>query len=164
MANAQPVFTTYPAAKNSLRQFVFRRALKSTTILGIILSLYMLSKASSYLKAYPTEAARQKLAETLTSNVGIEALLGVAHHIERVSGYVVWNFLCLITAVGAVWALLLVTKTLRGEEDSGRWELFLAGQTTARRALINTLVPLGSCLVVLYVLLVIGVIAVSRLN
>ena len=32
--------------------------------------------------------------------------------------------------LGAVWGLLTGTRLLRGEEDAGRWELLLAGQTT----------------------------------
>ena len=35
--------------------------------------------------------------------------------------------------LGAVWGLLTGTRLLRGEEDSGRWELLLAGQTTRGR-------------------------------
>lgn len=133
-------------------------------ILGVVLALYMISKASSYLKAFPTEIARQKLAESLGANVGIEALLGVAHRIDTVSGYVTWNFLCLTAAAGAIWALLVATKTFRGEEDSGRWELFLAGQTTARKAAINTLAGLGSGLIIVYVLIALGVLGIGKIH
>jgi ABC-2 type transport system permease protein len=108
--------------------------------------------------------ARQKIAESLGTNVGIEALLGVAHHIETVAGYVTWNFLCLIAAGEAVWALLIATKTFRGEEDSGRWELLLAGQTTARRAAANALAGLGSGLVIVYVLIALAVLGIGRLH
>jgi len=34
---------------------------------------------------------------------------------------------------------MLATKYFRGEEDTGRWELLLAGQTTARKAAFNNL-------------------------
>ena len=38
--------------------------------------------------------------------------------------------------LGAVWGLLTSTRLLRGEEESGRWELLLAGQTTRRGAAV----------------------------
>jgi ABC-2 type transport system permease protein len=45
-----------------------------------------------------------------------------------------------LSLVGAVWALLAATKLLRGEEEAGRWELLLAGQTTRRRAAAQAMV------------------------
>jgi ABC-2 type transport system permease protein len=154
----------FRSPKTVVRRFVAKRTSRSAFILGAVLGLYMITKASSYLKAYPTEAGRQKIAESLGTNVGIEALLGVAHHIETVAGYVTWNFLCLIAAGGAVWALLIATKTLRGEEDSGRWELLLAGQTTARRATANALAGLGSGLVIIYILIALSLLGIGRLH
>jgi ABC-2 type transport system permease protein len=154
----------FRSPKTVVGRFVAKRTSRSAFILGAVLGLYMVAKASSYLKAYPTEAARQKIAESLGTNVGIEALLGVAHHIETVAGYVTWNFLCLIAAGGAIWALLIATRTLRGEEDSGRWELLLAGQTTARRATANALAGLGSGLFIIYALIALSLLGISRLH
>ena len=150
--------------RTAVGRFVAKHTARSSLILGMILVFYMISKASTYLVAYPTEAARQKIAESLGTNVGIEALLGVAHHIDTVSGYVTWNFLCLIAAVGAIWALLITTKTFRGEEDAGRWELFLGGQTTARRAASNALAGLASGLVIVYTICFLGLLGISRFN
>lgn len=156
--------TYFRAPKTLVRRFIAKRTLKSATILGIILVLYMLSKASAYLTTYNTEAAREKLAVSLGNNVGIEALVGVAHHIDTVAGYVTWNFLCLIAAGGAIWALLLAVKTFRGEEDSGRWELLLAGQTTPRKAAINALIGLSSGLIIVYALITLGILAIGHLH
>lgn len=124
----------------------------------------MFTKSSSYIKLYPTALSRAKVAGTLGSNVGIEALLGVAHRLETVGGYMVWNFLCLIAAAGAIWALLIATKTFRGDEDAGRWELLLSGQTTARKAATNALLGLYSGLTVIYVCIVIALFGMMHLN
>jgi ABC-2 type transport system permease protein len=145
-----------------VRRFVAKKSLRSALMLGIVLDLYMISKAESFIKTYPTSVARQKLAETLGQNVGIEAILGVAHHLDTVAGYVTWNFLCLIAAIGAIWALLLATKTFRGEEDSGRWELFLAGQTSSRKATTNALAGLARNIAIVYVCLVLAIAMISR--
>ena len=45
--------------------------------------------------------------------------------------------------LGAVWGLLTSTRLLRGEEDSGRWDLLLVGQTTRRGAAVQAIVGLG---------------------
>lgn len=161
---AEPTAKFLRTPKSVVRRFVAKRTSRSALIFGLISVLYMLSKASSYIKAYPTELARQKVAESLGANVGIEALLGIAHRIDTIPGYLTWNFLTLIAAAGAIWAFLLATKTFRGEEDSGRWELFLAGQTTARRAATNALIGLGSGLVIIFLLMAMGMLSISRLN
>src|ERR1700688_3939433 len=48
-----------------------------------------------------------------------------------------------VIILGAVWGLLTSTRLLRGEEDSGRWELLLSGQTTRRGAAAQALVGLA---------------------
>ena len=158
------VMKRFYAPKNLVKRFVAKRTRLSALVFGAILAIYMISKASSYVKLYPTEAARQKVAETLGANIGVEAILGIAHHLETVGGYAVWNFLCLLAAAGAIWALLIATKTFRGEEDTGRWELLLAGQTSARRAAANALIGLGSSLLIIFCFLALSALGISRLH
>lgn len=64
--------------------------------------------------------------------------------------------------VGAVWGLLTGTRLLRGEEDAGRWELLLAGQTTRRRAAVQAITGLGAGLAVLWLLTAAITVAVGR--
>ena len=54
--------------------------------------------------------------------------------------------------LGAIWGLLTSTRLLRGEEDSGRWELLLAGQTTRVGAAVQALVGLGAGIFALWAL------------
>jgi ABC-2 type transport system permease protein len=54
--------------------------------------------------------------------------------------------------IGAVWGLLRSTRLLRGEEDAGRWELFLAGQTTRRRATVQALGGLAAGAAILWLI------------
>jgi ABC-2 type transport system permease protein len=155
---------SFHAPKTVIRRFVLKRSYKSVLLWGFIFAVYMFSKASGFVSVYPTMLSREKLAQSLGSNVGVEALLGVAHRLETVGGYAVWNFLCLIAAAGAIWALLIVTKTLRGDEEAGRWELLLAGQTTARRATANALAGLGAGLVIIYLMIVLALFSIGTLH
>jgi ABC-2 type transport system permease protein len=156
--------TSFRSPKAAVGRFVAKRTARSAVILGLVMGIYCISKASSFITAYPTIASRLKIARSLGSNIGVQAILGIAHHLETVGGYVVWNFLCLMTAAGALWALMITTKTLRGEEDSGRWELFLAGQTSARRATARALAGLGSGLVIIYLLVTLSVLGIGHLH
>lgn len=153
----------FRSPKRVVLKYITKHSLRSSIVVGFIIGIYMISKASSYLKTYQTVAARQKIAESLGANVGIEAILGTAHQIETVAGYVAWNFLCLIAAGGAVWAIFMATKTFRGDEDAGRWELFMAGQTTARRATVQALTGLGVGLILVYALIVIAILSIGKL-
>ena len=58
----------------------------------------------------------------------------------------------LLIIVGAIWGLLTATRLLRGEEDAGRWELFLAGRTTRRHAAAQAIAGLAAGFVVLWTL------------
>jgi ABC-2 type transport system permease protein len=74
------------------------------------------------------------VASTFGKNSAIDALIGPAHQIQTVAGFTAWRSLGVLSIVGAVWGLLAATRLLRGEEDAGRWEALLAGQTTRKWA------------------------------
>lgn len=134
-------------------RFVTRRTLRGALLWAIVFGGYVASKAIGFVNLYPTAAARQKIAETFSSNVGIELILGRAPNSASTAAYVAWNTGNVMVAIGAIWALLLATKYFRGEEDSGRWEIFLSGQTTARRAAAQVLLGLTASLVAFYVVI-----------
>lgn len=118
-------------------RFVSKRTLRVTIIWAVVFGVYVASKAIGFVDVYPTQAARIKIAETFSNNVGIEFIIGRAPHSGTTAAYVAWNTLGLMVILGAIWMLLLATKYFRGEEDNGRLELLLSGQTTPRRAAVN---------------------------
>jgi ABC-2 type transport system permease protein len=82
-----------------------------------------------------------RVAALFGSNTGLAALNGPARQIQTVADYTVWKSFMFLIVVGSAWGLLTGTK-LRGEEDAGRWELLLAGQTTRRGAVAQALAGL----------------------
>jgi putative exporter of polyketide antibiotics len=50
-------------------------------------------------------------------------IFGVAHHLDTVGGYAAYHAIGVGGIIAAVWGLLAGTRLLRGEEDTGRWEL-----------------------------------------
>jgi ABC-2 type transport system permease protein len=127
-----------------------RPATRSALLWGAVFGLFVTSSALGYSSIYKTAAQRLQLARTLGADPGLSALLGPAHRIQTVAGFVEWRSLGLFGVVGAVWGLLLSSRLLRGEEDAGRLELLLAGRTTRRGAAMQQLLALGGALVVLW--------------
>ena len=119
---------------------------------GLVFGVYVVSQVQAYVAAYKTQGERNELAKSFTSSGGLNALVGPAHQLNTVAGYTEWKSVGILTVLGAVWALLLSTKLLRGEEDAGRWELLLAGQTTRRGAATQAMSGLAEGLLALFVI------------
>ena len=159
-ANAS--FKQFGHSKTVIARFVTKRSLRSTTVWAFIFGAYAASKVIGYTKAYPDAAARVHFAHSLGANTGMAALLGTPHNLGTVSGYANWNTLGVLTLIGGVWAFLLATKYFRGEEESGRSELLLTGQTTARQAATSTLLGLSVDLAVFYMVVAVVFIAIGK--
>jgi ABC-2 type transport system permease protein len=123
---------------------VARRAARQGALWGLAFGAVIVTSVSGYASAYPTAAARAGLETSLGTNPGLQALLGPARRIGVVAGFTAWRGLGFVMLVGAVWAMLAGTRLVRGEEEAGRWEILLAGQTTRRRAAAQALVGLAA--------------------
>jgi len=141
---------------------VARRTVRSGALWGYVFGIYVASSALGYASVYKTAASRADLARTFGSNPGIDALIGPAHGIQTVAGFTAWRSLGVLSVVGAVWGLLAATRLLRGEEEAGRWELLLAGQTTRRRAVAQALGGLGVGVATLWAITAVVSVAVGQ--
>jgi len=139
-----------------------RKAVRSGVLWGYVFGLYLATQALAYASSYKTAAQRAGLAKEFGSNAGVSALVGPAHDIQTVAGFTVWKCLAVLAVVGAVWGLLTGTRLLRGEEDAGRWELLLAGQTTRRAAAAQALAGLGCGLAALWAVTAVITVVVGR--
>lgn len=111
---------------------------------GCIFGIFVASTALTYPSIYKTRAEREHLAASFASNHAASALFGPAPQLQTLAGFTVFKTFLTLMIVGAVWGLLTSTRLLRGEEDSGRWELLLSGQTTRTRAAAQALIGLGA--------------------
>lgn len=126
-----------------LARFVARHHLAASVLWTAVFSLFTVLNLLAYTSIYPSDAERAQLAASFGSNVGLHLLLGQPLHIESAVGFTDWRGLGTILLVAGIWGIMLGTRTFRGEESAGRWEMFLAGQTTARRATAQTLAGIG---------------------
>src|SRR5581483_6371267 len=154
----------FRSPKTMIARFVARRTLKSTTLWSLIFGLYAASKAIGFVKAYNTPAAREALTRSISSNAGVNALIGTPHQLGTVNGYTNWVVLSTIALIASVWAFLLATRYFRGDEETGRTELLLTGRTTQRQAVMNTFLGLSTSLVLMYLLVAVMFIGIEQVK
>jgi polyether ionophore transport system permease protein len=128
-----------------------KRAVRPALMWGLLFGLLIANEALTYHTTFPTAASREEFAASFGGNAGLSAVIGPGRQLDTIEGVVAWRMFGLMLIVGAVWGLLTATKLLRGEEDSGRWELLLSGRTSRRHATAQALLGLGVGWLVLWI-------------
>jgi ABC-2 type transport system permease protein len=132
-----------------LARFVARRTARSAILWGAVFGLYVYASTVGFIDLAPTPAGRQPFLAALAGNTGLKAMFGVPYRIDTVGGFVTWRATGVMSLGGALWGLLVATRVTRGEEAAGRWEPFLAGRTTHRRAAAQALAGLACALLLM---------------
>lgn len=127
-----------------------RKAVRSGILWGYVFGILIASSEITYGQIYKTAAQREALAAAYGTSKAMSALFGPAPRLQTVSGFTAFKISMTLMILGAVWGLFTSTRLLRGEEDSGRWDLLLCGQTTRRRATAQTIIGLGAGLMTLW--------------
>ena len=155
------VLHTYRQPQWVLARFVARRTARSAVLWGAVFGLYVYASTVGFIDLAPTPAGRAPFLAALAGNTGLKAMYGVPHRIDTVGGFVTWRATGVISLIGALWGLLVATRVTRGEEAVGRWEPFLAGRTTHRRAAAQALAGLGCALLLMLAIATAATIAVG---
>lgn len=114
----------------SLLRFDLSRDKVRVALWVVLLAVMVVGVASSWDRLYPTSDERLQLVAILSGNPALTALLGPLNNPLSTGGLTVWRI-----GVGTVLVLGLVniftiTRHVRGEEQSGRSEMLLAGRTS----------------------------------
>jgi ABC-2 type transport system permease protein len=75
----------------------------------------------------------------LAHNPAIRTLFGAPVALDDAGGFTVWRTGTVVGVLLGLWGSLAVTRTTRGEEESGRWELLLAGRSPLPRIVVRHL-------------------------
>ncbi len=121
---------TEPASSTAVFRRTGRPAARSGLLWGYVFGIVVASSAVSYTRIYRTQAERDHLAAAFGSNRAAAALFGPALQLQTVAGFTVFKSFMTLAILGGIWGLLTSTRLMRGEEDAGRWELMVTGQTT----------------------------------
>jgi ABC-2 type transport system permease protein len=144
--------TRYQLPQLTVARFVAVRMMRTGAIWGLVFGLYVYDNAYAFDTIARNAALRRQLLNTMASNAGLKALLGDTRGITTRGGFTDWRAIGVTTLVASIWGLLAATRTLRGEESAGRWELFLAAPTTQRRTAGGALAGLGAGVLAMYVM------------
>jgi ABC-2 type transport system permease protein len=146
-------------AKNTRRSPAFalwslglKQNLKGAIIMGVLIGCMLAIQGVGYAATYPTDADRQAFAATLGNAPSLGILYGEPIGMQSAIGYMVYRGAAVMALFGSIWALLATTKMLRGAEEDGRWESILAGVTTRRRAVLQTISGMMAALLVGFIL------------
>ena len=80
-----------------------RRAARSGAVWGLLFGALIFNEAVSYHTSNPTAASREDIVRTFGDNAAFAALIGPAHRLDTVGGWISWRLLWLLLLVGAIW-------------------------------------------------------------
>lgn len=129
-----------PLVGRVIAAFTLKRIRRGALIIGVVFGIAVTSQTLGLVKAYPSAQERGAVIHSLGSNIGLQVIFGSNKHlVNTVGSYATWRVLGALAIMGSIWALLISTRALRGEEEQGRWELLISGPVSQRRATLYTL-------------------------
>lgn len=139
-------------SSGALRRFGFKQSLKGAIIVGLIAGFMALLQGVAYPATFPDQKSRAQLAASLASAPALGILYGPIKDLDSPVGYMVYRVPTFLALIASIWGLATVTRLLRGQEEDGRWEMVLAGNTSARHATWNIFLGFSGAMVVTFVL------------
>jgi ABC-2 type transport system permease protein len=95
----------------------------------------------------------------LSENPAIRILSGPPVALDDPGGFTVWRTGPPLTLLASLWIVLAATRITRGEEDSGRWNLLLAGRLRMADVLLRCLAALAGSATLIGVAVAAGLLA-----
>ena len=140
-----------------------RKAVRSGVLWGYVFGLYLATQALAYASSYKTGAQRAALGRRTSGRTPGSARWSALPTSSRPSPASPCGSAspCWPSSVPS-GACSPAPGSCAGEEDAGRWELLLAGQTTRRAAAAQALAGLGCGLVALWAVTAVITVVVGR--
>lgn len=116
---------------------------RGALVLAAVLAAYVVIEVQAFEAGYP-DAASRELVFALAQDPVLRVLQGLPAS-SSIAGLVLWDAGWILQLVVAVWMIATTGRLLRGDEESGRAELVLAGPVSERGVLLAQLgVMLGT--------------------
>ncbi len=134
-----PAVGTPAHARGSVARLMARLVRRSTIAISVALAAWFYLEVVSYRLAYPDGVPAADFA-LFTENPAVRMLQGVPTTLDNPGAFALYDAGWMIAVLVALWALMTSTRLLRGEEESERADLMLAGPLRASTA---TWVPMA---------------------
>lgn len=158
---AQPLLVaTSPAIGRAVTGLAARQLRRGAVVVAVVAAGMSALVAGQYQSMFAGALDGQAL-QALAANPAIRVLFGPPAALDDPGGFTVWRTGGPVVVLVGVWAVLAATRITRGEEDSGRWDLLLAGRirtadVVARHLAVLTVAVAGIGAAVTAALLIAG--------
>jgi ABC-2 type transport system permease protein len=127
--------------------WALRMVRRGVLILAVTAAGYMAMEVTSYRNTYPDGLTADQF-RIFMDNPAARMLQGVPRGVDGAGGFAAWDGGWVLELILGVWALLVVTRLLRGEEETDRAEFLLVGPIRPGRvtALVLAVVTGGALL------------------
>ncbi|SNY25694.1 ABC transporter permease [Paractinoplanes atraurantiacus] len=122
----------------AVSQLAIRQIRRGGLIVAVLAGGMTAIVAATFDQVMADPAAAGSL-QALASNPAIRTLFGDPIGLDTAGGFTVWRVGTVTTVLLGAWAILATTRTTRGEEEGGRWDLLLSGRITLTGALARHL-------------------------
>ena len=131
----------------------------SLIVMTWLMTVFNVVQIQAYQSAFPDPATRNALLNAFAANSGLRALYGYPFDISNATGWVAWRNMSTIAVIMAMWAAIIVSGALRGEEEAGRAELSLSQPLSRSRWFTAALVAVGIETLVIGIVSLVGMAA-----
>lgn len=111
----------------------------SLIAMTVLMAVFSSATLQAYVTAFPTKATRTAVLTPLANNGALRVLYGYPFDIGDPAGWVAWRAMLNVGLIVAMWAAIVTSGALRGEEEAGRGELVLSRAQPRRRWLAAAL-------------------------
>lgn len=139
-ASSRAPRTPRPPAGRAATAAVLRQARRGTAIVALLCGGMSALVVVQYRELEDAIAADSFAA--LAANPAIRTLFGPPVALDDPGGFTVWRVGTVLAVLAATWAALTATRLTRGDEETGRWDLLLAGRLRLRSLVGRTLAVL----------------------
>ncbi|MEU0504282.1 hypothetical protein [Nocardia sp. NPDC005998] len=105
----------------------------SLLVLTVLMAVLCTAQLQAFVSVFPDKATRTAILGPFVNNTALRVLYGYPYDIADPAGWVAWRNMTFAGIIMAMWAAIITTGALRGEEDAGRGELVLSGLQPRRR-------------------------------
>lgn len=149
-----------PAIGRAVTGLAARQLHRGAIVVAVVAAGMSALVAGQYQSMFAGALDGQAL-QALAANPAIRVLFGPPVALDDPGGFTVWRTGTPVAVLVGVWAALTATRVTRGEEDSGRWDLLLAGRmraadVVARHLAVLTVAVFGVAAAVTAALLIAG--------
>lgn len=142
-----------------LVRFGLRRDRVVLPVAIVALAGWMLLYPVQYEIYYPTQADINAYAAATAGNAALEAFLGPGRALNTFDGLVGWEMGPVFSVIASLFAMFMVVRHTRADEEDGRTELLLSAPIGRLSQLAAALIITGGSLVLLSILWWIGLVA-----